>query len=134
MMTEITDDQCWMSQSMEIFKSWIKNTNEVVASQSSIDPLNDSEVDTLIDRIKEVLALQLNLEQLSTMAETIAVLSSVAGNWSVTSRDAVVYLLRKLVAQFLSFHGEGASIQEVNEDVLLAVTQCCQVPELKFII
>ena len=38
--------------SIETFKSWIKDTEEVIASQSSINPLDDSEVDILINRIK----------------------------------------------------------------------------------
>ena len=115
---------------LQSVKDWIEATSELLLTQSmtqsSLEQLSASDVDTIINQLRSLISNVDSLEAISTVCDALDLLLQVNGDM-VDNRGEVLEILQMMLNQFVELNGD-----EVDEVVLVGkrlsevVEQCGQ--------
>ena len=115
---------------LQSVKDWIEATSELLLTQSltqsSLEQLSASDVDTIINQLRSLISTVDSLEAISTVCDALDLLLQINGDM-VDNRGEVLEILQMMLNQFVELNGD-----EVDEVVLVGkrlsevVEQCGQ--------
>ena len=100
---------------LQAVKDWIEATSELLSTQSSLEQLSASDVDTIVNQLRTLLSTVTNPEAISTVSNALGVLLEVTDDMS-DNRDEALELLQMMLNEFveLATSGEGADNNEME--------------------
>ena len=98
---------------LQSVKDWIEATSELLLTQSSLEQLSASDVDTIMNQLRSLISTVGSLEAISAVCDAVDLLLQVNGNM-VDNRDEVLEILQMMLNHFVQSSGE-----EVDEVVLV---------------
>ena len=115
---------------LQAVKDWIEATSQLLSTQSSLEQLSASDVDTIVNQLRTLLSTLTSLEAISTVSDALGVLLEVTDDMS-NNRDEALELLQMMLNEFveLATNGEGVDINEMDllgESLSQLVERCGQ--------
>ena len=112
---------------LQSVKDWVGAASQLLSTQSSLEELSQSEVDTILDQLRTLISTVVSLESISTVCDAVDVLLQVNGDM-VDNRDEVLEILQMMLNQFVESNGdkEAQEEEEVGERLCQIVEQCGQ--------
>ena len=100
---------------LQAVKDWIEATSQLLSTQSSLEQLSASDVDTIVDQLRTLLSTLTNPEAISTVSNALGVLLEVTDDMS-DNRDEALELLQLILNEFveLATSGEGVDNNEME--------------------
>ena len=97
---------------LQAVKDWIEATSHLLSTQSSLEQLSASDVDTIVDQLRTVLSSLTSLDAISTVCDAVFVLLEVTGDMS-DNRDEALELLQMLLNAFVELETNGDGVEEM---------------------
>ena len=115
---------------LQAVKDWIEATSELLLTQSSLEQLSPSDVDTIVNQLRIVLSSVGSLDDISTVCVAVGVLLEVTGDMS-DNRDEALELLQLMLNEVveLATTREEMDIKEMDclgESLSQLVERCGQ--------
>ena len=100
---------------LQAVKDWIEATSQLLSTQSSLEQLSASDVDTIVNQLRTLLSTVTNPEAISTVSNALGVLLEVTDDMS-DNRNEALELLQMMLNEFveLATSGEGADNNEME--------------------
>ena len=94
---------------LQSVKDWIEATSELLLTQSltqsSLEQLSASDVDTIINQLRSLISTVDSLEAISTVCDALDLLLQVNGDM-VDNRGEVLEILQMMLNQFVLLNGD----------------------------
>ena len=94
-------------------KDWIEVTSQLLSTQSSLEQLSASEVDTIVDQLRTLLSSLISLDAISTVCDAAVILLEVTGDMS-DNRNEALELLQMLLNAFVELETNGDGVEEMD--------------------
>lgn len=109
-------------------KDWIEATSQLLSTQSSLEQLSASDVDTIVNQLRYLLSTVGSLDAISTVCDAVDLLLEVNGDM-VDNRDEVLEILQMMLNEFVEQAPGGDEVytkEEVGERLSQVVERCGQ--------
>ena len=119
------DSQISILQSV---KDWIEATSQLLSTQSSLEQLSASDVDTIVNQLKTLLSTVDSLGAISAACDAVDLLLQVNGDM-VDNRDEVLEILQMMLNEFVeqpANEDEDYAKEEVGERLSQVIEQAGQ--------
>ena len=121
------DSQVSILQSV---KDWIEATSQLLSTQSSLEQLSASDVDTIVNQLKTLLSTVDSLGAISAACDAVDLLLQVNGDM-VDNRDEVLEILQMMLNEFVEHLSNEKEVysytkEEVGERLCQVVEQAGQ--------
>ena len=110
---------------LQSVKDWIEATSQLLLTQSSLEQLSASDVDTIVNQLRTLLSTVSSLDAISTVCHAVDVLLQVNGDM-VDNRDEVLEILQMMLNEFVEQPPNEDEVEEVGERLSQVVEQCGQ--------
>ena len=110
---------------LQSVKDWIEATSQLLLTQSSLEQLSASDVDTIVNQLRTLLSTVGSLDAISTVCDAVDVLLQVNGDM-VDNRDEVLEILQMMLNEFVEQPPNEDEVEEVGERLSQVVEQCGQ--------
>ena len=110
---------------LQSVKDWIEATSQLLLTQSSLEQLSASDVDTIVNQLRTLLSTVGSLDAISTVCHAVDVLLQVNGDM-VDNRDEVLEILQMMLNEFVEQPPNEDEVEEVGERLSQVVEQCGQ--------
>ena len=102
---------------LQSVKDWIEATSQLLLTQSSLEQLSASDVDTIVNQLRTLLSTVGSLDAISTVCDAVDVLLQLNGDM-VDNRDEVLEILQMMLNEFVE--------QPPNEDEVYLKEEVCE--------
>ena len=110
---------------LQSVKDWIEATSQLLLTQSSLEQLSASDVDTIVNQLRTLLSTVGSLDAISTVCDAVDVLLQLNGDM-VDNRDEVLEILQMMLNEFVEQPPNEDEVEEVGERLSQVVEQCGQ--------
>ena len=106
-------------------KAWIEATSQLLSTQSSLEQLSASDVDTIVNQLRTLLSTVGSLDAISAVCDAVDLLLQLNGDM-VDNRDEVLEILQMMLNEFVEQPPNEDEVEEVGERLSQVVEQCGQ--------
>ena len=110
---------------LQSVKDWIEATSQLLLTQSSLEQLSASDVDTIVNQLRTLLSTVGSLDAISTVCDAVDVLLQLNGDM-VDNRAEVLEILQMMLNEFVEQPPNEDEVEEVGERLSQVVEQCGQ--------
>ena len=113
---------------LQSVKDWTEATWQLLSTQSSLEQLSASDVDTIVNQLRYLLSTVGSLDAISTVCDAVDLLLEVNGDM-VDNRDEVLEILQMMLNEFVEQapgEDEVYTKEEVGERLSQVVERCGQ--------
>ena len=115
---------------LQSVKDWIEATSQLLLTQSSLEQLSASDVDTIVNQLRTLLSTVGSLDAISTVCDAVDVLLQLNGDM-VDNRDEVLEILQMMLNEFVEHLSNEEEVysytkEEVGERLCQVVEQAGQ--------
>ena len=110
---------------LQSVKDWIEATSQLLLTQSSLEQLSASDVDTIVNQLRTLLSTVGSLDAISTVCDAVDVLLQLNGDM-VDNRAEVLEILQMMLNEFVEQPPNEDDVEEVGERLGQVVEQCGQ--------
>ena len=110
---------------LQSVKDWIEATSQLLLTQSSLEQLSASDVDTIVNQLRTLLSTVGSLDAISTVCDAVDVLLQLNGDM-IDNRDEVLEILQMMLNEFVEQPPNEDEVEEVGERLSQVVEQCGQ--------
>ena len=110
---------------LQSVKDWIEATSQLLLTQSSLEQLSASDVDTIVNQLRTLLSTVGSLDAISAVCDAVDLLLQLNGDM-VDNRDEVLEILQMMLNEFVEQPPNEDEVEEVGERLSQVVEQCGQ--------
>ena len=110
---------------LQSVKDWIEATSQLLLTQSSLEQLSASDVDTIVNQLRTLLSTVGSLDAISAVCDAVDLLLQLNGDM-VDNRDEVLEILQMMLNEFVEQALNEDEVEEVGERLSQVVEQCGQ--------
>ena len=110
---------------LQSVRDWIEATSELLLTQSSLEQLSASDVDTIVNQLRTLLSTVGSLDAISAVCDAVDLLLQLNGDM-VDNRDEVLEILQMMLNEFVEQPPNEDEVEEVGERLSQVVEQCGQ--------
>ena len=110
---------------LQSVKDWIEATSQLLLTQSSLEQLSASDVDTIVNQLRTLLSTVGSLDAISAVCDAVDLLLQLNSDM-VDNRDEVLEILQMMLNEFVEQPPNEDEVEEVGERLSQVVEQCGQ--------